>query len=68
MPKKKVDLTKVWLMSFPAAIALAGVPKEGYGLRPVVTGRPYLRTASHTYALPGRIKVYELDYSFTTEE
>lgn len=55
-------------MSFPAAIALAGVPKEGYGLRPVVTGRPYLRTASHTYALPGRIKVYELDYSFTTEE
>lgn len=44
------------------------VHKAIHGLRAVVTGRPYLRTASHAYALPGRIKVYELDYSYTTEE
>jgi len=32
------------------------------------SGRPFVRLRSRTYSLPGRIKVYEQEYSFTVEE
>lgn len=39
-----------------------------HGLKSVVSGRPFLRTASHSYSAPGRIKIYELEYSYRTVE
>ncbi len=30
--------------------------------------RPFIRVKSRTYSLPGRIKVYEQEYSYQTEE
>lgn len=44
------------------------IHKKIHGLKAADSGRPYLRTASHSYSAPGRIKIYELDYSFRTEE
>lgn len=38
------------------------------GVRSSSSGSPYVRTHSRTYSLPGRIKVYEQEYSYKTEE
>lgn len=41
--------------------AVQGVPSA-------VSGRPFNRIRSRTVTLPGRIKVYEQEYTYTTEE
>ncbi len=38
------------------------------GVRSNSSHRPFIRIKSRTYSLPGRIKVYEQEYSYSVEE
>jgi hypothetical protein len=34
----------------------------------ITSGRPFIRIKSRTYSIPGRIKVYEQEYTYSAEE
>lgn len=39
-----------------------------HGVQSATSHRPFVRLRSRTYSLPGRIKVYEQEYTYSTEE